>query len=404
MVLKSIKVKTLFLILSLVTVFLFLCLVMIFMIEEGVVKTTIISTGYIELAMGVLIVFSMIICQFTMLRVVRPIDVFNRHMDQLNNFDVRPGPVCEWLKNNPNRNDEFSSLANKLKSFREPIHSLLFSLSNESVLKLGEAQKEISNAISVVSDNSKLELSEVEQLAAATVELSATANDVAHRVHDAESAVLSTLDTINSSRAALISSEDATQSMGTSMKESREIMNTLRGHSDTIGSVVDVIRNISDQTNLLALNAAIEAARAGELGRGFAVVADEVRSLASKTQSSTESISDNIIELQELCQRAQIVIDGNSTVMGKSISSVGEVQAGFENIAGKATSISDINTLVVTASEEQTAVTLDISKRLEEINALVKSNTQGLDEVQRINKIVSLVSKDIEEKVQKFVV
>ncbi|ABU71937.1 methyl-accepting chemotaxis protein [Vibrio campbellii] len=377
---------------------------MIFMIEEGVVKTTIISTGYIELAMGVLIVFSMIICQFTMLRVVRPIDVFNRHMDQLNNFDVRPGPVCEWLKNNPNRNDEFSSLANKLKSFREPIHSLLFSLSNESVLKLGEAQKEISNAISVVSDNSKLELSEVEQLAAATVELSATANDVAHRVHDAESAVLSTLDTINSSRAALISSEDATQSMGTSMKESREIMNTLRGHSDTIGSVVDVIRNISDQTNLLALNAAIEAARAGELGRGFAVVADEVRSLASKTQSSTESISDNIIELQELCQRAQIVIDGNSTVMGKSISSVGEVQAGFENIAGKATSISDINTLVVTASEEQTAVTLDISKRLEEINALVKSNTQGLDEVQRINKIVSLVSKDIEEKVQKFVV
>ncbi|WP_284150413.1 methyl-accepting chemotaxis protein [Vibrio campbellii] len=325
-------------------------------------------------------------------------------MDQLNNFDVRPGPVCEWLKNNPNRNDEFSSLANKLKSFREPIHSLLFSLSNESVLKLGEAQKEISNAISVVSDNSKLELSEVEQLAAATVELSATANDVAHRVHDAESAVLSTLDTINSSRAALISSEDATQSMGTSMKESREIMNTLRGHSDTIGSVVDVIRNISDQTNLLALNAAIEAARAGELGRGFAVVADEVRSLASKTQSSTESISDNIIELQELCQRAQIVIDGNSTVMGKSISSVGEVQAGFENIAGKATSISDINTLVVTASEEQTAVTLDISKRLEEINALVKSNTQGLDEVQRINKIVSLVSKDIEEKVQKFVV
>ncbi|MDK9757379.1 methyl-accepting chemotaxis protein [Vibrio sp. D173a] len=377
---------------------------MIFMIEEGVVKTTIISTGYIELAMGVLIVFSMIICQFTMLRVVRPIDVFNRHMDQLNNFDVRPGPVCEWLKNNPNRNDEFSSLANKLKSFREPIHSLLFSLSNESVLKLGEAQKEISNAISVVSDNSKLELSEVEQLASATVELSATANDVAHRVHDAESAVLSTLDTINSSRAALISSEDATQSMGTSMKESREIMNTLRGHSDTIGSVVDVIRNISDQTNLLALNAAIEAARAGELGRGFAVVADEVRSLASKTQSSTESISDNIIELQELCQRAQIVIDGNSTVMGKSISSVGEVQAGFENIAGKATSISDINTLVVTASEEQTAVTLDISKRLEEINALVKSNTQGLDEVQRINKIVSLVSKDIEEKVQKFVV
>jgi len=71
-----------------------------------------------------------------------------------------------------------------------------------------------------------------------------------------------------------------------------------------IGSIVEVIRQISEQTSLLALNASIEAAHAGEQGRGFAVVADEVSSLAKRVGQSAKDIEQLIASISEQTQQA----------------------------------------------------------------------------------------------------
>jgi methyl-accepting chemotaxis protein len=124
----------------------------------------------------------------------------------------------------------------------------------------------------------------------------------------------------------------------------------IRDNSESIGTVLSIIKSIADQTNLLALNAAIEAARAGEQGRGFAVVADEVRSLAQRTQESTQEIETIIKELQFAANNAFKSMSSSLSMIAESVTQSERAGETLTLINEKIYIINDMNSQIANAS------------------------------------------------------
>jgi methyl-accepting chemotaxis protein len=282
------------------------------------------------------------------------------------------------------------TLRNTINKIQDSSHNLVSTSEELSVVTEQSTQ-------GIISQNEQLEqaISAVTELTVSAEHVAQSSADTSRESDSANEQALAGLkqveDTVTTITA-LLSEIDKTQ----------EGINNLATEVNKIGSVLDVIRDVTDQTNLLAVNAAIEAARAGSYGRGFAVVADGVRALAHRTSESTKEIELMIQSVQSGTKNTVISVQSSHDKAQKSLD--------ISQLAGKAlieitTAVAHINSqnaTIASSAHEQANVSREIDKNLLVIRDVAAEVASGATQTNMSSHELSRLADSLDDLIKQF--
>jgi methyl-accepting chemotaxis protein len=258
---------------------------------------------------------------------------------------------------------EFTQLSKNFNQFVASLQNIIHRVSEVGQEVVSETNNMTGRATQV-DEIAAGQREETEQVATAMTEMTTTATEISNNANQAAQAARYAEDNANEAETIVNSAASSVRDLAGEVSKANQVISRLEDDVKNISSSLEVIQDIAEQTNLLALNAAIEAARAGEQGRGFAVVADEVRKLASRTQDSTGEIHQMINQLKSASDAAVKAMDASQARGEHTVKEANAAAEALLKIKSSIGTIMDMNSLIATATEEQSIVGQEISQRI----------------------------------------
>lgn len=300
-----------------------------------------------------------------------------------------------------NSKDEVGELLATLALTAESLKNMIAQISNASS-DMSRSTDQLSSAVTRSLDGISTQQAETDQVAAAMEEMACSVSEVAENATQAaESAEMANQES-GTGQDIVIQTQNAIRELADSVTRTEGQIADLEKESINIGGILDVIRDIADQTNLLALNAAIEAARAGDQGRGFAVVADEVRGLAQRTQHSTQEIQTLIERLQSGAKSAVNSMQQGRDKADQSVANAEKAGTALEAITGAVSTISQMNTQIACASQQQSNVAEGISESISNVRDVAEQSAQSANETSRVSQEINQIAAQLQQMVSRF--
>ena len=289
------------------------------------------------------------------------------------------------------RNDELGKLQLAIHMQKSKLEAVIWRISDASS-QLKRSVEASVKTVSQTQQNMDTQNRDIEHLATAMNEMTATVQEIAQNTNNTADATQHADNQVLEGKGVVEQTIQHINGLANEVENAVTEINTLANDSKEIGTIVEVITDIAEQTNLLALNAAIEAARAGEQGRGFAVVADEVRTLASRTQSATQEIQDMISKLQSSADSAVRVMENGQETATQAVKKAGVAGESLDSITHAVNTITQMSTQIATAAEEQTAVSEEINRNVIHISELSEQTLSG-------SQMISSTSSNVDQEV-----
>lgn len=186
------------------------------------------------------------------------------------------------------------------------------------------------------------------------------------------------------------------------IQETSKRIKRLGESSQEIGSIVELINDISEQTNILALNAAVQAASAGEAGRGFAVVADEVQRLAERTSGATRRIENLVQAIQADTNEAVSSMEQTTAEVVSGARLAEDAGTALTEIERVSNALNNLIKNISIAAQQQSAAASDITRTMGVIRQITGQTSQGAGQTAESIGHLAQLAADLRRSVADF--
>ncbi len=328
--------------------------------------------------------------------VVKPI---NEIADAMKDISKGQGDLTRRLP--VKSQDEMGALAGYFNDFVIKIHTMLTEVSH-TVEQLEVSSNKLLGITQQAKEGTQRQLSSTGLLSSSMIEMTSKSKSVEDHSKNTSRATQQAAERVKEGGDKVLGTANEIQKLSHGMTAMSESVEQLRLDSESIGTVVNVIREIAEQTNLLSLNAAIEAARAGEHGRGFAVVADEVRGLAHRTQQSTVQIGQIIDKIRQATLATVAVVE---TGLEATRSSSAAISASKETLQPVTILMDDINKMseqMSNAAHAQSVLAQEINQNISQIHSVTEDAALGAENTEKAGHDLQGFADKLEKLIHQF--